>query len=167
VEVTVLGWFGFGLYWLVKESGQLLSVLYLWDVPEMWYLSSRFCSQTIQPDPTAAIFVLLSRSWLNRVLWDWYLTHCTGIVVIQLVKTSHVLICSYEMQPSSPNYVWYAISILQWVLYTFGGKEKQSTFTLTYLLCTCCIWSCVTATAVTNTIQCKPLIKDTCMRTPP
>jgi len=34
----------------------------------------------VHPDPMAAIFVLSSLSWLNRVLWDWNLTHCLGVI---------------------------------------------------------------------------------------
>jgi len=34
----------------------------------------------VHPDRMAAIFVLSSLSWLNRVLWDWNLTHCLGVI---------------------------------------------------------------------------------------
>jgi len=34
----------------------------------------------VHPDPMAAIFALSSLSWLNRVLWDWNLTHYLGVI---------------------------------------------------------------------------------------
>ena len=49
-----------------------------WGMFQKWDISAAGSVARVHPEPTAAIFVLFSLSWENRVLWDWYLTHCGG-----------------------------------------------------------------------------------------
>ena len=50
-----------------------------WGMFQKWDISAAGSVARVHPEPTAAIFVLFSLSWENRVLWDWYLTHCGGV----------------------------------------------------------------------------------------
>ena len=49
-----------------------------WGMFQKWDISAAGSVARVHPEPIAAIFVLFSLSWENRVLWDWYLTHCGG-----------------------------------------------------------------------------------------